>query len=115
MHRGAVTPKWRTDRADTRPPRALLLPQLLARTGNLPASLSRMRAAVLPGAVVLHRLPDQIFIHRTENLIGKIESSDLLTAQIMYVNSCHVFAFLITDPWPLITGLRLLRCSLRCL
>jgi len=36
-----------------------------------------MRSAVLPGAVMLHRLPEQIFIHRAENLIGEIERTDL--------------------------------------
>jgi len=30
-----------------------------------------MGAAVLPGAVVLHRLPQQIFIDRAENFIAR--------------------------------------------
>src|SRR6202522_1681391 len=78
MDGGAVPPEWRTDRADTRAPRALLLPQFFARTGNLPAGLGGMRAAVLPGAVMLHRLPEQVFIDRAEDFIGDMKDPDLL-------------------------------------
>jgi hypothetical protein len=39
-----------------------------------------MRAAVLSGTVVPHRFPEQVFVHCAENLIRKIERSDLLTA-----------------------------------
>src|SRR2546423_12531636 len=73
-----------------------------------------MRAAVLPGAVMLDRFPDQIFIHRAEDFIGEIEGPDFLTAQIVYVDSCHCFCF--SDHWPLATdhwSLRLLCRSLR--
>src|SRR5580693_2759028 len=90
MHGSAVPPQWRPDRADARPSRSLLFPQLFARTGNLPAGLGGMRAAVLPGAVMFHRLPKQIFIHGAENLIGKVKGPDLLTAQIVNINSCHI-------------------------
>src|ERR1017187_3786259 len=90
VHRAAVPPEWRTDRANTRAPRALLLPQLLARTGNLPAGLGRVRAAVLPGAVMLHRFPEQVFVDRTENFVGEIEGPDLGAAQIVNINSCHI-------------------------
>ena len=90
MHGAAVPPQWRADRADTGASRSFLLPQLPARTGNLPAGLGGVRAAMLPGAVVLHRLPEQIFVDRTENLIGQIERSDLFAAQIVNINRCHI-------------------------
>src|SRR5271166_1951033 len=69
---------------------ALLLPQFLARAGNFPAGLGGVSAAVLPGAVVLHRLPEQIFVDRAENFVGEVEGPDLLAAQIVDVNRCHI-------------------------
>src|SRR5579859_6854670 len=103
MHRVTMPPQWRPDRSDSRPARTLLLPQLLARTGNFPAALGLVRSSALPGAVVFHRLPEQIFIDRAEDLIGEIECPNLLAAQIVNINRCHVFAFLTTGHRPLIT------------
>src|SRR5580658_9356802 len=91
MHRSAMPPEWRPDRANTRPPRALLLPKLLARPGNLPASLGSVRPPVLPGAVMFHRLPKQILINGAENFIGKVKGPDLLAAQIVNIDSSHCF------------------------
>src|SRR5208283_5290322 len=90
VHRAAMAPKRRANRADAGASGALLLPQFLARAGNLPAGLGGVRAAMLPGAVVLHRLPKQVFVDRAENLIGEIEGSDFLPAQIVNVNRCHI-------------------------
>src|SRR4051812_6266849 len=91
MHRITMPPQWRTDGSNARPPRPLLLPQLLARPGNFPAALGLVRSSALSGAVVLHRFPEQIFIHRAEDLIGEIECPDFLAAQIVNINRCHIF------------------------
>src|SRR5579871_5493589 len=90
VHRPAVPPQRRTDRADASAPRAFLLPQLLARSGNLPAGLGRVRAAMLPGAVVLYRFPEQVFVHGAENLVSQVQASDLLATQIVNIDSCHI-------------------------
>src|SRR5437660_1022641 len=98
MYGRAVPPQWRTDRANAGAPRALLLPQLLARTGYLPAGLGGVGAAVLSGAVMLYRLPDQIFVDRAEDFVGEVEGSDLLAAQIVYVDSCHIASHVARTP-----------------
>ena len=72
-----MAPQWRTNGADTGAPRALLLPQLLARAGNQLLVLGGVRARALRGAVVLHRLPQQVFVHRAENFVGQVERPDL--------------------------------------
>src|SRR5271157_644193 len=95
MHRRAVPPQGRTDRADAGAAGALLLPQLLAGTGNLPARLGGMRPGALPGAVMLHRFPEQVFIDRAKDFVSEIERPDLLTAQIVNINRCHSFSLLV--------------------
>ena len=82
----------RPDRSDAGAAGALLLPQFLARTGNFPAALGFVRSGVLPGAVMLHRFPEQIFVDRAEDLVGQIERPDLFAAQIVYVYRCHIFS-----------------------
>src|SRR5580700_1758073 len=73
MHGVAMPPQRRADRADAGASRALLFPELFARSGNLPTALGLVRALVLPGAVMLDRFPEQIFVDRAENLVGQIE------------------------------------------
>src|SRR5258706_12939487 len=85
-----MAPQRRTDRANTRPPRALLLPQLPARTGNSPAVLGRMRARTRGGAIVRDRLPEQVFVDRAENFLGQFHRPSLGSAQIVNINSCHI-------------------------
>src|ERR1019366_2049332 len=92
MHGAAVAPQRRTDRADTRPPRALLLPQLLARSGNAPAVLGGMRARARGGAIVCDRLPGQVFVDRAENFFGQIHRPSLGSAQIVNINGCHILS-----------------------
>src|SRR5271169_4405365 len=130
MHRAAVPPQRRTDRADTRPPRALLLPQLLARTGNAPAVLGGMRARTRRGAIVRDRFPEQVFVDRAENFIGQFHRPSLSSAQSVNINSCHMLSRVVwrgrPRPRPLIlllpltlararSQLSLLRSPLRCL
>src|SRR3977135_4547486 len=89
MHRATVAPQRRTNRADTRPSRALLLPQLPARTGNPPAVLGRMRARTRGGAIVRDRLPEQVFVDRAENFLGQFHRPSLGSAQLVNIHSCH--------------------------
>ena len=76
VHRAAVPPQRRPDRTNTRPSRALSAstascPNRKPASGLLVACVPR----VLPGAVMLHRFPEQVFVHRAENLIGEVEAS----------------------------------------
>src|SRR5258708_3539572 len=89
MHRAAMPPQRRPDGADAGAASSLLLPELFAGTGNLPAGFGGVRTGTLPGAVMLHRFPKQVFVHRAENLVGEIERSNLRAAQIMYLYRCH--------------------------
>src|SRR5258705_3580590 len=95
MHRAAVTPERRPDRADTRPSCALLFPELLARSGNAPAVLGRMRSRTLGGCVMLDRLPKQVFVDRAENFLGQIHRADLRPAQAIDINRCHMLSLLV--------------------
>ena len=90
MHRAAMPPQWRTDGSHAGAPRTLLLPQFLARAGDQLLVLGGVRAGTLRGAVMLHRFPQQVFVDRAENLFGEIERADLLPAQIMNIDSCHM-------------------------
>src|SRR3954466_7909051 len=89
MHRAAVAPQRRTHRANTRPARALLLPQLLAGAGDQFAVLGGVRALALRGTVVLDRLPQQSLVDLPEYRIGQVERAHLLTVQIDYIYLCH--------------------------
>ena len=86
----AVAPQWRPDRANTRPARALLFPQLLARSGNASPDLGGVRARTSGGAIVLHRLPEQIFVDRAKHLVGQFERPSFRSAQVVYIDSCHI-------------------------
>src|SRR5258708_15700305 len=102
MHRVSMPPQWRTDRSDAGAPRAFLLPELFTGAGNFPAALGFVRSGALPGAVVLHRFPEQILVDRAKNLVGQVECAHLRAAQIVYVDSCHI-AFVFVLGWPTIT------------
>ena len=90
MHRAAMPPQRRTDGADAGASRALLLPQLLAGARDQLLVLGGVSAGALRGAVMLHRFPQQVFVDRAENFIGEIKRADLLSAQIMNIDSCHM-------------------------
>ena len=80
VDRAAMTPQRRTDGTHAGAAGALLLPQLLARTRNFPADLGLGRAATrMPGAIVAHRLVDQLFVHfGAEDGVGQIDRADNL-------------------------------------
>src|SRR5690349_6515653 len=98
MHRAPMPPQRRADGADASAARALLLPQLLARAGDQLLVLGGVSAGAVGGAVVLHRFPQQVFIDRAEDLIGQVKRADLLPAQIMNVDSCHMSS--VNLGWP---------------
>src|ERR1700740_678991 len=101
MHRTAVPPQGRADRSDTGAPRAFLLPQFLAGTGNPPTILGRVCSRPLPSAVVLHRLPEQVLVHRAKHLIGEIHRADLGAVQVVDIDSCHCSLSIATSYWQL--------------
>src|SRR5215469_4397470 len=90
MHGAAVPPQRRTDGADAGASRALLLPELLAGSRNPPAVLGRVGAGALPGAVMLHRLPQQVFMDGAKNLVRQLQRAYRLAAQIVNVDSSHI-------------------------
>src|SRR5277367_6708507 len=92
-----MTPQRRTDRANAGASGTFLLPQLFARTGDQLLVLGGVSAGALRGAVVFHRFPQQVFVDRAENFIGEIKRPDLLPAQIMNIDSCHMSSVL---RWP---------------
>src|SRR5947207_4691910 len=49
-----------------------------------------MSTGTLPGAVVVHRLPQQVLIDRAKNLVSEIERADFLAAHIVNINRCHM-------------------------
>src|SRR5271165_432661 len=85
----AMPPKRRADRPDARPSGALLLPQFLARSAHQLAVLGGVGTGTLPGAVVLHRFPEQILVYRAEHFISEFEGAYLLATQIHNVNRRH--------------------------
>jgi len=86
-----MPPKRRTNGADARAARALLFPELLAGAAHQLLVLGGMSTGPLPCAVMLHRFPEQVLVHRTEYLIGQFERTYLFAAEIYYINRCHVF------------------------
>src|SRR5262249_18036337 len=50
-----------------------------------------MRAGTLPGTVVFHRFPEQVFVDGAKNLIRQVERPNPLAFQIHYINLCHKF------------------------
>jgi hypothetical protein len=65
MHRAALAPDRRTDRAHARPPSALLPPQFAARAGNFAAALGLVRSGALSGQIPAHRSCSRYWIHRS--------------------------------------------------
>src|SRR5690348_3698555 len=93
VHRAAVPPQRRTDRAYAGAPRALLLPQFLARTRYQLAVLGGMRTGAQRGTIVLDRFPEQVFVDRAEYFVGQVQRAYLVAAQIVNINRCHNVSF----------------------
>src|SRR5207248_6864006 len=82
VYRSAVPPQRRANRPNASAAGALLLPQLLARAGDQLAVLGRVRAGALRCAVVLYRLPQQVFVYRAKDFIGQLQLANLLAFEI---------------------------------
>src|SRR6185369_11121211 len=88
----AVSPERGTNRTHASPAGSLLLPEFFARTRDQLLVLGRVRSGTIRGAEVFYRLPKQVFVHRAEDFIGEIQGPDLGSAQIVYVNGCHMLS-----------------------
>src|SRR4029077_1955608 len=117
--RAAVPPQRRTDGADAGASCPLLFPQFLAGARDQLLVLGSVSAGTLRGAVVPHRLPQQVLVDRAEHLIGEVKRPDLLPAQTINIDSCHMSS--VNLGWPTSTSQRptpvlsFLRRSLGCL
>src|SRR5258708_815687 len=52
------------------------------------------------GAIMRDRLPEQVFVDRTENLLGQFHRPGLGSAQIVNINSCHILSRVARAPSP---------------
>ena len=82
MDRAAMPPQRGADRRDTRPSRALLLPELLAGAAHQTASLGGVGPRPQTGAVMLYRFPKQVFVDRAENFVGQLQRAHFFAVQI---------------------------------
>src|SRR5271168_2594936 len=90
VHCATVPPQRRPDRSDARAPRALLLPQFLARAGHFALVLRLVRSGALAPQMMPHRLVQQVRVHlRREHIIGQINLPDFFSFQILYVHNRH--------------------------
>src|ERR1019366_6987660 len=89
MDRAAMPPQWGTDRRDTRPARALLLPQLLAGAAHQSAGLGGGGPGPQAGAVMLYRFPKQVFVDRAKYFVGQLQRAYFFAVQIHYINRRH--------------------------
>ena len=90
VDRTAAAPQWASDGRDTCAASSLLLPQLAAGTRDEPAGLGRRGALAQRGAVMLDRLPEECVVDLAgEHFVEEFELSDLLSAEIDYIDVCH--------------------------
>src|ERR1700719_965786 len=93
MHRTAVPPQGRTNRTHASPSCALLFPQFLAGSGDQFFVLGGVSSGPMGSAIMFHRLPQQVLVHRAEDLVSQFEAADLGSAQIVNVNACHELSY----------------------
>src|SRR5260370_11828793 len=89
VSRPAVPPQRRTDGAYTGPAGSFLPPQLFARTGNQFAVLGGVSAGTQRGTIMLHRLPQQVFIDPAKDFIGQLQRADFSSLQIQNIYLLH--------------------------
>ena len=90
MNRTAATPERGANGSDASAAGSLLLPELLAGAGDLVAALGGGGSLTKGGAVVLDRLPEQPVVDLAcENFVGEFELTNLLSAEIDYIDVCH--------------------------
>src|SRR5882672_5687476 len=95
VDRAAMTPERRTDRADTRAPRALLLPELAARAAHFALFLDLVRAPAQSPQIPPRSFVQQVLIHLcAKDRVRQFDLADFLATQIDYVHDGHnLFSF----------------------
>src|ERR1041385_7461706 len=89
-----MPPDRAADRAHARAACALLLPEFLARTGNLVACFDLVGTRSQPRPVMPHRFIEQRFIDLcAEHGVGQFNLADLLIIQIAYIHRGHLYLF----------------------
>src|SRR6185437_6511085 len=90
VHRAAMAPQRRSNRADAGAACALLPPELLARTAYFALVLRLMRSSALARHIVPHRLVQQVRVHPgREHVVGQLHRADLLACQVFHVHNGH--------------------------
>src|SRR6266850_349872 len=99
VDRAAMTPERRTDRADARAPRALLLPELAARAAYFALFLDLVRAPAQSTQIPPRSFVQQVLIHLcAKDCVRQIDLADFLATQIDYVHDRHnLFSFSIQN------------------
>src|SRR5215813_3936871 len=92
MHRAAMTPQRRPDRADASAARALLLPELAACAAHFALFLHFVRAAAKSSEIPARRFVQKVFVYlRGEDRVGKLNLPDFLAIQIYDIYDRHFF------------------------
>src|SRR5262249_18458690 len=90
VHRTAVAPQRRPDRAHTRAARSLLPPQLAARTGNFALVLGLVRTRTQACEIPPRSFVQQVRIDLgAEYGVGQLDFADFLSVQIDYIHDWH--------------------------
>src|SRR6266481_9843300 len=99
VDRAAMTPERRTDRADTRAPRALLLPELAARAAHFALFLDFVRAPAQSPQIPPRSFVQQVLIHLcAKDCVRQLDLADFLAIQIDYIHDRHnLFSFSIQN------------------
>src|SRR5229473_793648 len=95
VDRAAMAPERRTNRADTRAARTLLLPELAARAADFALVLGLVRAAAQSAQVPPRSFVQQVLIDlRAKDRVRQIHLTDFLAIQVDYVDDRHnLFSF----------------------
>src|SRR5258705_7605465 len=90
MHRAAMAPQRRTNRADARAASALLPPELAARAADFALVLGLVRARAQTAQIPARSFVQQVWIHlRAKHRVGELHLPDLLAIQIDYIHDRH--------------------------
>src|SRR6185437_7571999 len=90
MDRAAVAPERRTDGADSRAARSLLLPKLPARAAYFALVFRLVRSRAPASQMVPHRLVQKVLVDLgREHIVGQIDRADFLAFKIFYVHNGH--------------------------
>src|SRR5712692_7422443 len=85
-----MTPKRRTDRANTRAAGALLPPELAARAADFALFLDLVRSPAQPAQIPPRSFVQQVLIHlRAKDRVRQLDLADFLAIQIDYIHYRH--------------------------